>query len=340
MIDAYSDHTRPIRPDQFLLQLNQIAVYAATRGSGFFLRRHARFLILFVGAWVRGQQQDPHVFTETLYLHTPAWFQRIMARMLCSDQVPKRTKTVLLLVPLFGPLVVILPFEMLRSGASSVLEVTRHGIRSVPPLVTVVVVVFVTGDAWRILGTGFTARFFALVALFIAAGLISLARWHYWEDLQASGGEEAVLLSSLKERCPAAAELIKLGARPAPLSRPGRWGACYVWVIYLAVTLSTLIAATLSVAVALVLVGVTLIDAAETRKLAGSADVLQSFGGIVLTRQLLSLSLSLGAFAAFFLVAVQSPADRAAFMSKILGRARRGVSVTTTARRPTRLRVQ
>ena len=35
-------------------------------------------------------------------------------------------------------------------------------IRTVRPLITAVVVVFVTSDAWRMLGAGFTSRFFCL----------------------------------------------------------------------------------------------------------------------------------------------------------------------------------
>jgi hypothetical protein len=330
MIDAYSQRTGPrTSPDQFLLLLNQLAVYAATRGSAFFLRRHAVFLIAYVDAWVNGRQQDPQSCTETLYLHTPAWFQRATARMLCSERVPRRARTFLTLAPLFFPLVVILPFQMIRSGTSSVLDVMRHGVRSAPPLLTAVVVVFVTGDAWRILGTGFTARFFALIGLFIVGGLFFLTRYHFWDDLRTSETEALVLLSGLKQRCAAASEFIKLGAQPTPVNRPVRSGAVYVRVIYLAVTVSALVTAALFVAVALILVGVTLIDARETSNLAGSVDVYLSVAGVVFTKQLLSLSLSLGAFASFFLVAAQRPEDREVFMNKILSRARRSLLAYT-----------
>jgi hypothetical protein len=77
--------------------------------------------------------------------------------------------------------------------------------------------------------------------------------------------------------------------------------ALYVRIIYLAVCVSALIATTLFVAAALIIVGITLINPSETRLLAGSVDIYWSLDGLVFTRQLMSLSLSLGAFASFFL---------------------------------------
>jgi hypothetical protein len=71
------------------------------------------------------------------------------------------------------------------------------------------------------------------------------------------------------------------------------------------------------------------INASETRLLAGSVDVYWSLDGLVFTRQLMSLSLSLGAFASFFLIAAQQQDDRSLFMAKILARARRSLLVYT-----------
>jgi hypothetical protein len=57
--------------------------------------------------------------------------------------------------------------------------------------------------------------------------------------------------------------------------------------------------------------------------LADSVHVYQTLpGGVVITKQLLSLSCSLGALAAFFLVAAQRPDDRKEFMQKVLARYR------------------
>ena len=330
MVNALPADPAPVMtPDQFLFNLNQTAVYASTRGAAFFLRRHVAFLVAYLNEWVNVQRGNEQAVTRTLFAHTPAWFQAAAVRMLGSARVPARTKTFLLLTPLLVPLAVILPVQMVRSGTNSVLDVLRHGIRSVPPLVTAVVVVFVTSDAWRILGTGFTVRFFAMVSLFIAAGLFFLTRRSYWDDIDASEAEAEVLLAGIRTKRVAVSEFIDLGAQPTPVNKPTGFGALYVRIIYLAVTISALLATTLFVAAALIIVGVTLIDAHETRNLAGSVDVLQSYPGIVFTRQLLSLSLSLGAFASFFLVAAQRPDDREIFMKKIMAHARRSLLVYT-----------
>ena len=74
---------------------------------------------------------------------------------------------------------------------------------------------------------------------------------------------------------------------------------------------------------ALIVIGVILINRNETMTLANSVEVYDTLpGGIVITKQLLSLSFSLGAFAAFFLVAAQRPVDRKAFMKNVLVRYR------------------
>jgi hypothetical protein len=85
----------------------------------------------------------------------------------------------------------------------------------------------------------------------------------------------------------------------------------------------------LFVSISLIIVGLILINAKETQNLAGSVYIYQSFPGVVITRQLLSLSFSLGAFAAFFLVAAQHADDRETFAKNILVRYRRSLLVYT-----------
>ena len=50
-------------------------------------------------------------------------------------------------------------------------------------------VVFVTSDAWRILGTGFTPRFFMLVSTFLLASLLFLIRRDWWADFNVDKDE-------------------------------------------------------------------------------------------------------------------------------------------------------
>jgi hypothetical protein len=194
-----------------------------------------------------------------------------------------------------------------------------------------VVVVFVTSDAWRILGTGFTRRFFALVGIFLLAGLLFLIRFKdYWEyDIVASGNEAGPLLRGVKrKKSTKFYHFIDQGAEPAPMVKPTGFGAVAVYSSYVLLSAFSLIAAAMFVAGALILVGLILINARETVELAHSIHIYRMLPGhVVITRQLVSLSLSLGAFSAFFLVAAQHTEDRKVFMDNVLVRLRRALLV-------------
>src|ERR1022692_2456622 len=112
----------------------------------------------------------------------------------------------------------------------------------------------------------------------------------------------------------------KRARRPLYANGPMDWMLCAF----------ALVIAALFVSSALIVIGVIMINKNQTMTLANSVYVYQTLpGGVVITRQLLSLSFSLGAFAAFFLVASQRPRDRRAFMKNVLVRYRRVLLVYT-----------
>ena len=114
------------------------------------------------------------------------------------------------------------------------------------------------------------------------------------------------------------------------MERPCGFRKVYAYLTYLALIAFALIATALFVSVILTIVGLILINANEAKNLAGSVDIYYPFPGIMITKQLLSLSLSLGAFAAFFLVAAQHTDDRDEFIKNILARYRRALLVYAT----------
>lgn len=118
------------------------------------------------------------------------------------------------------------------------------------------------------------------------------------------------------------------GATPAPIVRPSIPGTIWVYATYWLLCAFALVVSALFVSGTLILIGVILISKDETKTLANSVHVYQTLpGGAVITMQLLSLSFSLGAFAAFFLVAAQRPSDRRVFMKNVLRRYRRDLVV-------------
>ena len=97
---------------------------------------------------------------------------------------------------------------------------------------------------------------------------------------------------------------------------------------YWAIALLAVIVFAGLVSAGLILIGIILISYQETKDLARSVHVcLRIPGGAVITRQLLSLSFSLGALAPLFLVAAQRSDDRDGFMKNLLVRHRRAMLV-------------
>jgi len=316
----------------YLFGMNDIAMYAVSRGSPLLLPSHVAFLVAYVREWLR---QDPGRDNEkavigALFHRAPRWARHLSVRLHRAQWIPREVRLPLLLTPLFIPLAVILPCQLIWAAANSAWDILRKGVRSVPPLVTAVVVVFVTSDAWRILGTGFTVRFFMLVCAFLAASLIFLVREDWWADVSADEDEAESLLQGMKHWNQSVLhEFTRRGAKPVPMERPGGFRGVYAYLAYLTLVAFSLIAAALFVAAILIIVGLILINANETRNLAGSVYIYQSYPGITITKQLLSLSFSLGAFAAFFLVAAQHSDDRDKFMRSTLLRYRRALLAYT-----------
>ena len=114
------------------------------------------------------------------------------------------------------------------------------------------------------------------------------------------------------------------------MDRPRRLRGFDAYLTYLALIAFALIAVALFVSIILMIIGLILINSNETKNLAGSVYIYHPFPGIMVSKQLLSLSLSLGAFAAFFLVAAQRSNERDEFIKNTLARYRRALVVYTT----------
>ena len=94
---------------------------------------------------------------------------------------------------------------------------------------------------------------------------------------------------------------------------------------YLVVSAFSLVVVALVVSASLILVALILISAKETSALAGQSAHIWFMlpGHLVITRELVSLSVCLGAFAVFFLVAGQRTENRKEFMDNVLADVRR-----------------
>lgn len=330
------DWMTPVEPDcelgrwrhEFLLCLNDTARYAASRGSPLFLPGHISFLMAYARGW---QKQEPgpdkdEAVIEALFYRIPRSAKHLVLRLSQAEWIPGWVRQLLLLTPF----AISLLWQFIWSGMISAKDILGNGIRSVPPLVTAVVVIFVTSDAWRILGTGFTPRFFTLVIAFLLASLFFLVRRDWWADVVVDDSDVESMLNGIRRwKTDSLNKLMDRGAKPVRMEKPGGIRAVCAYLTYLTLIAFALIAVAVFVSIILIIVGLILVNANETKNIAGSVYAYESFSGIVATKQLFSLSLSLGAFAAFFLVAAQRSDDRNDFIKNILDRYRRAMLVYT-----------
>lgn len=325
------DH-RTMTPHEYLSDLNKTAMCALAMGAPLGLVRHVTFLLNYINAWldqVKDSAEEAEKAARAVFDRAPARFQRRISRLLGSGRMPRRVLLARLFLPLVLQLTVVMPWVFGGSLARSAWDMLRRGVHGVPPLITAVVVVFVTSDAWRILGSGFTVRFAVAATVFLVASVLFLIRRNCWLDIDAERAEAAGLLAGIRHGLPEGFhEFTQCGITAAPMVRPSGRRACRIYLSYWALAAFALIIAAGFVASALIVIGVILISRNETVTMAQSADVYQSLpGGLVITAQLLSLAFSLGAFAAFFLVAAQRPEDRDAFMRDVLARYRQALLV-------------
>lgn len=335
----------------FLHDINKVAIYALARGASFFFINHLKFLVSYVKEWLRTYPQDEDAAAEALFKQLPKRVRPWILRLYWSQWIPEWARWFLLVAPLVLRLFLVVPLQLLLSSFKNAWGILRKGVRGIPPLITAVVVVFVTSDAWKILGAGFTPRFFALVIVFLAVSLMFLAHKDYWEDIGADGPDADSVLNDISRthlwvvirkiflvvgiktvsdwadrRSVRPFEFmifVDRGIQPLPVKRPTGFGAFVVRAGYITLCAFSLIVTAIFVSVFLVIVGIILINKSNTNDLAHAVNVYQTFpGNVVVTKQLLSVSLSLGAFAAFVLVASQRPEERVEFMRSILVRYR------------------
>ena len=204
-----------ITPRQFFLAMNNIALYALSGGAPFFTYKHFALIAKYMNA--RGEQDDDALIFSVISLTSSQQnlTEILMAMLLPVRKLPAAIKLSIMCIPL--------AISVLWGNYTAIIDsfpnLVTKGVRSVPPLITALVVVFVTSDAWRVLGTGFTLRFFLLVAAFLLASLLFLIRKDYWADLDVQEDETDALLKKVTCR-PSADRLIEMELGPCRSSSP------------------------------------------------------------------------------------------------------------------------
>jgi hypothetical protein len=316
---------RAMDPEKFIIDLNKAVWYMLRRGATFFFPGHLAFMAGYIKAWQAQDQDSAAQAMGTAYLigrYNP------FTALLRARWLPVALRQFTFTLPAI-PLILL---GMSVLAGRGFYRMIRTSIRSIPPLLTAVVVVFVTSDAWRILGTGFSARPIALWVAFILAAWLFLIRYKYWVDIETVDMQDLLSKAESKDYLNS---FIQLGAVPEEMEKPGDGaGRQFVYGTYMVLTLLSLLEIALAVAACLTVVGMILVSKGETSTLANGVHVYFTLPGhVVLTTQLVSLSITLGCFAAFFLVAGQSPEDRGVFMNSCLKDLRRALLAYSIYRR-------
>jgi hypothetical protein len=187
------------------------------------------------------------------------------------------------------------------------------------PLIAAIVIVFFTGDSWKILGQGFDWQFFALMAFFLIFSLLGVAdlrnlKSHFSvspEDLGTKMSDPSVLSLSRA--------LTDLGYELPRAPKISRLAMINTTAVYLGIITANLLLIGFLVSSGLVLIGLIRIDAGLTLQLSGvpAHVILRLPGKMVIKQELLSLSLTLGGLAilSFVFVTLPNQKGRSDFVS-------------------------
>jgi len=239
------------------------------------------------------------------------------------------------------------PYSIAWSILRGLAATIRTALRPVPALLAVLVVIFVTGDAWRMFGLEAQPRFTIFIGAVLALSLFSLLlamrrSQGTWQALVGYPEDEPDALRAWAEKTPAK-ELVSSGVAPLlPSARPSggkavdnasdlglRRNIVVTCVLTMAVHV---IAIALWTSLAFSAVGMILVSRAMTKKLSATAAKVvlhfHMFGQeFVLTRQLILLAVTLGCVAALTFVTstLQSAAGRKEFADYALMDMRRSL---------------
>jgi len=240
------------------------------------------------------------------------------------------------------------------TGLTRNLSATFRAARSVPALIAILIVMFATGDAWRLFGLESAWRCCILLAIIVAAGIFVLTAglrgWLARDDWPAVIGypadEREKVLSEWVKGTPAE-DFAVAGVKPE-LPIDDHWPRDLLQkhkllrpvgklslrenmnMLLVVIAVADVIAIFIWASLAFIIVGIVAVSEASTKALTnGTVDVIwhmnllgQSFA---LTRPLLLVSMTLGAIAAltFSAASVQDASSRKTFSEYALGDVRR-----------------
>jgi hypothetical protein len=306
--------TQELSPEQFMNDMDALASYLVGRGLPLLAIGHYRWMARYLTSYFKNSESKT---SESMELTASFPFSVTFTVSFRPGEGRLLSPTIILVVvQVFDRLWQLVRSLVVRLAASAILsarDYTRNNAVASAPLIAAIVIVFFTGDSWKILGQGFDWQFGALLGFLLALSILGAADLgnlsSHFSASQAdfSAGSGSTSANTLS------AKLTRIGHELPAGPKLSRLGAINVTAIYLGIITANLLLIGFLVSGALTLIGVIRINAALTRQLTGgSAQILLRLpGGMVISQELLSLSLTLGGLAILSFTFITLPNRRA-----------------------------
>lgn len=304
----------PLSPERFVNDMDALASYLAGRGFPLLITGHYMWMTRYLSSYFKNSKAPAKI---SVGLSIPFLFGVSFTVSFAPGRGRLAPPTIVLAVAqVFDRLWQLIRSLIVRLAVSAALSArsyTRTNALASAPLIAAIVIVFFTGDSWKILGQGFDWQFGALLGFFLLLSVLgvvdlrNLSSHFSTSPADLSAGPDAPSAISLSTALTHIG--YELPATPQ-LSWPGTVNAI---AIYLGIIIANFFLIAFLVSGALMIIGIIRIDAALTRQLSGlPAHVLLRLpGNMVITQELLSLSLALGGLAILSFTFVTLP-DRQA----------------------------
>lgn len=308
----------PLSPERFVNDMDAVASHVVGRGLPLLITGHYRWMTRYLTSYFENDKahqnitigaSGPLAVSVTFPFDAERGRLWPLTRSLAAAQVFDRV----------WQLIRSLVVRLAVSAGLSIRSYVRANALASAPLTAAIVIVFFTGDSWKILGQGFDWQFFALLGFFLVFSLLGVA------DLRNLKSHFSVSPEDLgvKRRDPStlslSAALTSLGHELPHAPKLSRLAMINTTVVYLSIIAANLLLVGFLVSGGLILVGLIRINSELTRQLSGAPArvILHLPGNMVITQELLSLSFTLGGLAilSFAFVTLSDRKARSDFVS-------------------------
>jgi hypothetical protein len=232
------------------------------------------------------------------------------------------------------------PYYIVWAGLRALSATFRLALTATPILLAILVVVFTTGDAWRLYGDEPLLRFGALTLVILVVAVLALYRVVVdqgggWRHMVATMAQRKSMRPELVVKTKAA-DLADAGVTPTDITHDGLWKLhrYNVYVLFWLTIFGQLVAVALWISLMFIILGAIIVTkSAASELLMGQPDVLWKFSilgqNFMVSQQLVLLSVTLGAVAAltFATLGLQDKNSRQDFFDRSLADLRQGLAM-------------